>query len=708
MLVLTCFFSLNAKVIKNPVCDFRFSCYENITAIELTQKETRVHVLCTGPVGHKVNFVSKLYIQDPVSGKKWYPTGIKGAEFDSEVSMPADGDSTVVLIFPPLDDAIRKIDYVNTDDDKLYGLSLEKGRESLEVKNTVPSEVTSWIDRELDKAKNKTLLSDENFFCRDSARIVGYIKGYDVRSGFTSGELIIHNELTNENIIFLLEIETDGRFHATIPLIHPIKSAIILNGFLMNYYLEPGQTLAMVVDWEDMLNTYRQEISPYIKPIEYKGPTARICSELNSYDLKETDYEQMKSKSINAYKTEKLSVMNENLSDLSKLEQSGTFLPKTIDLLKNKAIISSAFELMQYGENKSTNQERIKNALPSDFYDFLKDLPLDNPKLMAYEEHAFVVGILNNLLFSVRSENHSSFRFRNFYRYLQEDKKIVLTKKENELRINDETGEMPGKVDDKNIQKQALDASRTSFLKKYAKELKDYEHNCLILQNRFLVDENLTDWKIKDSFWTDSLKIKPNLTYEAAKMQSISVMYMFNEGMDKETTLYYLDSLSKDIKHPFLIEEIKRYIDNYYKKKNKGIYALTEGKAAEILKKIIDPFKGKTLLIDFWSIHCGPCIEAIEALKSARVKNITNEKFAFIFIADETDTPIKLYEQFVEYQKMVNSYRISKADFTSIQQFFRFNAVPHYMLIDPQGNIMDDDYNEFKSNAELKKLLKEI
>jgi len=532
-----------------------------------------------------------------------------------------------------------------------------------------------------------------------------------VRSGITTGELIIENAISRENISYVLEIEPDGRFHGTIPLIYPIKSGILLGNLLMSYYLEPGQTLAMIVDWEDMLVTYRKEISPKIKAIEYKGPTAGISSELNKYELKKMDYEQMKSKSINAFKTEELSVMNENLSDLSKLEQTGTFLPKTIDLLKNEAIISSAHELMQYGDQKSTNSttgQRIKNALPSDYYDFLKDVPLDNPKLMSYEQYYYFVNYLNNLLFLVRSEDQSNLSFNlNFYKYLQKDKKVVLTKKENELRIYAETGEIPGNVDDKNIQKQALDASRISFFKKYAKEFEDYLNNCQILQNRFMVDEFLTDWKVKDSFWTDSLKLKPNLTYEAVKMQSISVMHIFNDKMEKETTRYYLDSLSKDIKHPFLIEEIKRYFDDYYKKLDKGTYTLTEGKATEILKKIIDPFKGKMLFVDFWSITCGPCIQAINDMKSVRDKNRTNEKFAFIFITDEAGSPTKEYERFVKDQNMVNTYRISNADFTYIQQFFRFNAVPHYMLIDPKGNIMDDDFNMFKSNAELKKLLKE-
>jgi len=706
LLVLTCFFSLNAKVIKNPVCDFRCSLYENITAIELTQKETRLHVLCTGPVGHKVNFVSKLYIQDPVSGKKWYPTGIKGAVFDTEVAMPADGDSTFVLIFPPLDDAIRKIDYVNTDDDKLYGLSLENGRESLEVKNTVPPEVTSWIDQELDKAKNKTLSSDENFFCRDSARIVGYIKGYDVRSGFTTGELYIENAISRENITFVLEIEPDGRFHTTIPLIHPIKSGIILNGLCMNFYLEPGQTLAMVVDWEDMLSTYRQEISPYFKTIEYKGPTAIISSELNKYELKKTDYEQMKSKSVNAYKTEELSVMNENLSNLSKLEQTGTFLPKTIDLLKNKAIISCAMELMQYGDQKSTNSttgQRIKNALPFDYYDFLKDLPLDNAQLMAHGEYDSFV---NKFEFMPEFDDlgiESGLTFKGFINYLEDDVKIKISPQEKNA-LNFKTTDFTANT--KDLEK-INDANWETFIKKYKKEYDDYIFKYETLFDRSLTDNFLSKWIVKDTIMSKRLKMKSNLTYEIIKIRSISSLFLSRSSIRMSNTSFYLDSLSKKITHPFLIDEAKRYINDYYKKFDKGTYPLTEGKAAEILKKIIDPFKGKLLLLDFWSIHCGPCVQAIKDMKNARAKNLSIEGFAFIFIADETDSPIKKYEQFVKDQKMVNSYRISNADFAYIQQFFRFNGTPHYMLIDPKGNIMDDDFNVFKSSAEIKKLFKE-
>lgn len=44
----------------------------------------------------------------------------------------------------------------------------------------VPEAVASWMDDELNKASRKTLLSKDDFFTKDTARLVGYI--YDFKS----------------------------------------------------------------------------------------------------------------------------------------------------------------------------------------------------------------------------------------------------------------------------------------------------------------------------------------------------------------------------------------------------------------------------------------------------------------------------------------------------------------------------------------------
>ena len=63
----------------------------------------------------------------------------------------------------------------------------------------IPSNVSAWMDKELSKAKRTKLLTKEQFFTRDSAKVVGYIKGYRPNLGFKTVNVDATNVLTRES-----------------------------------------------------------------------------------------------------------------------------------------------------------------------------------------------------------------------------------------------------------------------------------------------------------------------------------------------------------------------------------------------------------------------------------------------------------------------------------------------------------------------------
>src|SRR5690606_21020673 len=119
------------------------------------------------------------------------------------------------------------------------------------------------------------------FFSNDTARLVGYLKGYDPRAGFSTGIIYAENVLTRESHPIVVEIYEDGRFEAQIPMRHSIYTGMFINRRPIPFYLEPGQTLSMVIDWAEFLAADRQRNIRYeFHKMVYAGPLARINDEL--------------------------------------------------------------------------------------------------------------------------------------------------------------------------------------------------------------------------------------------------------------------------------------------------------------------------------------------------------------------------------------------------------------------------------------------
>ena len=112
-------------------------------------------------------------------------------------------------------------------------------------------------------------------------------------------------------------------------------------------------------------------------------------------------------------------------------------------------------------------------------------------------------------------------------------------------------------------------------------------------------------------------------------------------------------------------------------------------------KKSLDSFKGKYVYIDVWATWCGPCIREIPALDKLE-KEYHSKNIAFVSIStDESrrsggswEAAEKKWSNFVKNRNMSGIQLWSGKD-TRFQQEYQINGIPRFILIDPQGNIVD-------------------
>ena len=105
----------------------------------------------------------------------------------------------------------------------------------------------------------------------------------------------------------------------------------------------------------------------------------------------------------------------------------------------------------------------------------------------------------------------------------------------------------------------------------------------------------------------------------------------------------------------------------------------------DVFQDIIAQYKGKVVLVDFWATWCGPCISAFETLKPLKEKYKNNKDVVFLYLTDET-SDLNLWHNFTE-KLTGDHFYITKAQQKFINDRNNIEAIPHYMLIDRNGEI---------------------
>lgn len=114
-------------------------------------------------------------------------------------------------------------------------------------------------------------------------------------------------------------------------------------------------------------------------------------------------------------------------------------------------------------------------------------------------------------------------------------------------------------------------------------------------------------------------------------------------------------------------------------------------------------FKGRYILLDFWSSGCGPCIESLPELEEIAGKY----KDVLTLVSISVD-PKEQWLSFVKKKQMKGNQwnELCKAD-TGLTMSYRVKGYPHYVLIAPDGKIQSV-WGGYGKGSLLGKLQKEI
>lgn len=106
---------------------------------------------------------------------------------------------------------------------------------------------------------------------------------------------------------------------------------------------------------------------------------------------------------------------------------------------------------------------------------------------------------------------------------------------------------------------------------------------------------------------------------------------------------------------------------------------------AEGRKRYLAEFAGKYILLDFWSQGCGPCVRSIPELEEIAADYA--DRLAVVSICSDSE---ELWKKFlVEKGMKGNQWNELRHDGEGLAAAYGVQGIPHYVLISPDGIVLD-------------------
>ena len=606
---------------------------------------TTVRFTLDYPAGNNFRILDTCYLQDE-DGARYPLRSAEGLSVNTWVTSPAGRTTDFTLHFEPLPKRTRVFDFMEYDG---RGAFMVLGIHDRKHKLRLPTM------EELAGANAYTAPAD--WFTTDSVTLRGRIEGYSPEAGFpTQLELSYTSVFDKDELVMVADIRPDGTFEKRWEVDHPKQHSFRWDKALpgMNYlevFARPGETINVTVRrGEDGL--YRciyhdgssQAVERWLKSgLDFGGFTSRM------YHFRGTPGEA----EALAEKLWQLIIYR-----LQTVAARHSFTPMEMQLAMADAQVQHAMDVMDYALGKMFNAEMV-TAADSAVYAALRDtafyrrmlsrINFDNPLLMASGYYEI---LLNRIQYAWPVRSAAIIEVVDTDEQWTNTPESIL--KEMENRYATWRGMM-------GCSKNNLMAQMCN----YQEMLDDYKLWCV---NEITKDRVLSD---------------PKLSEDERKQQAASVPCLSN------VFPRYVASFSH--------EALRRHAEQFHaarQAKASFTSPLPEGQPAELIRSLQARYPGRYLVIDFWGMGCGPCRSAIQSSKELRAEIAKRDDVKLVFIAGEaTAEGSEAYHKYVkEWLADEETICIPDTEFSRLQEYFRFNGIPHYETITPDGRRVGEEY----------------
>ena len=470
------------------------------------------------------------------------------------------------------------------------------------------------------------------------------------------------------------DLDEQGRFSVKIPILNSSEYFIDWDRCFIRNMFEPGKTYFMLFDFKEGRRYFM-------------GDDCRLQNELFKYplDWKSVSMER-EDKDFDKYITSVDSLLKAQNAYIDSLCQAHPTL-------------STRFEKYRKGNTlmlqaNAVGQARFnapKLQLPDNVYRYATDTfwkELEKP----YTLHREFVSFLRDYLEDTMSRRTWTVRWDicdYFSQIASNDEELVQLNQwkswilDARAKVEAAPEEEKQKVADK------LDADSAEMIEKVNKLLNGPKG--LKVQSGI----NLIKRMQQEAFALDSIGADPLI-----KDTWLSRM-VYKEIDNSRTSLapMIVDTLKTLSNNPVCIAMVEKQNDHYLAIENRefdklvikssdNLKDLSEGEA--LLKKILEPYKGKFVLLDIWGTWCGPCKEALSH-STEEYERLKDYDIEFLYLANRS--PQTAWENVIKEYNVsapnVAHYNLPVEQQAAIERHLNVHSWPTYKLFNRDGDLLD-------------------
>ena len=626
-----------------------------IRAREVIMRDTAttVHFTIEYPQGSTFRFDKGSYLLDE-DGNRYPLRSCEGIPLNAWIKSPESGITDFTMHFEPLPKKVQIFDFTEGD---VSGAFMLLGIHDKNYKITPPTL------QQLSDANPYTVPAD--WFKTDTITIRGRFEGYDAEKfGFTSMECYYEDVFEKDAATLVLDIAADGSFEKKFQASYPVRNEFFSRetkvGFgKIPFFARPGETIDITVRPNE-----QGRYECYYNNGSSKEVERWLKSGLDMNDLA-YPLHMFKGKFSEVGEATERTWQN-MLYRLQVESRRCHFTPQEMQLALADLQLNFAYAVMDYPmyhENDVMKYEQHDGGYElvildsvewqglrkMEIYQALHRVDFDNPLLITNNNYPIT---LNRIQFArpVKEREYDG--------------------------LIDENGVLENNVDnDKKILSNSLAAYRElmgSERDNFMGQLSTYKY-MLSYFNGWRNNEDLNSKILADTTITADMREKA-----AAAIQTVGKMMPL-----------YLDAIS----HPVIHQKAEQFYAYKMAQTELSIPLPADNAFADLIRSLCVKYPGRYLMIDFWGMGCGPCRSAIQQSKALRAEIAKHDDVKLVFIAEErTAEGSEAYHNYVkEWLADEETICVSTTDFTRMQELFRFNGIPHYETITPEGRRVRDD-----------------
>ncbi|MEL1254981.1 thioredoxin-like domain-containing protein [Flavobacterium sp. DGU38] len=637
--------------------------------------------------------------------------------------------------------------------DKKRGISFGSDKQKLKSYSTAKIEYASY------KLDTDVAYSDM-VFKSDSATYSGVVQGYTQRAGRKTGTVYVNNIFTGAQNSYLIKIADDGSFSVKFPIDHPQFIFVRLPNSNSTVFVEPGKETFHLRDQNTALfmgdcarvNTDLDALN-FISSVDYQK-IAKFVSDTSPQDFKNSGLEIQKKqlKALNDFAQKQF--ISQKALQIKKLDIEFGAMAQILSYdIYHRGFKAKTSSKTSQSETKIDQDYKLE---PS-YYDFITESVLNNKiAVVTYEYFSFI----NRLRFIDVLRNNGGIFYTSFSETAEKLKKsgAILTKDELEMIAASKKTE---KGMDKmigfmktNYQKHqefrqnykeiftklqkekasddisvldvadylskngtSLSSAEKEFITGY--KAMDYTKEEQEIQKQFndkyneaskLFSEKyqakIQEFRDEERF--QNLKEKQKEVFGLNEAFVFDVITLQEKSKDLERNMFpYTESeltwIQGKIKTPFLSgyivsenNRIKSKIETNKIKSDFTINTVKKTEGDELFDSMINKFKGKVIYVDFWATWCGPCMEGIKQIAPLK-EEMKSENVVFLYITNPT-SPEKSWNNNIPG---INGehYRVSQDEWNYLAQKFNISGIPHYVLVNKKGEVVNPKLGHYPNEA---------